>query len=359
MCRHRKSFNFVATKTKALDKILVIRFSSIGDIVLTTPVLRCLKEQLDGVSVHVVTKRSNRALYSANPYVDEVFDFEYSEKEVIPMLKSMHYDHIVDLQKNIRSARICRALRCRVSSYPKLNFRKMLLTCFKINRMPDIHVVDRYFKAVECLGVHNDGRGLDFFFAEGDEMFDADIPEEFHDGYVAVAIGGQHNTKVLPDRHIIRVCELLDYPIILIGGANDFIRGQRIADAVGQNIWNSCGGLTVGQSASVIRMADAVLTNDTGMMHIAAAFRKPIVSVWGNTVPDFGMYPYLPSDRQRSVIVQNDDISCRPCHKLGYKKCPRGHFRCMTELDPAVIAHALRQMVERYGDDEGLRKSRY
>jgi len=328
-----------------LKKILVIRFSSIGDIVLTTPVIRCLKRQLGNVEVHVLTKSSYQSLYASSPYISKIFETTGALGSVIPLLKAEHYDFVVDLHKNWRSLGVRLALGRPSASFPKLDFRKFLITKLKIRCLPHIHVVDRYFKAVKRLKVQNDSLGLDFFFAEGDELLSADLPEEFRDGFVAVVIGGQHATKILPEDKIVDVCRALSYPVVLVGGAEDFARGERIVEKVGKNVGNSCGMLTLGQSASVLKLADVVLTNDTGMMHIAAALRKPIVSVWGNTVPEFGMYPYLPRGMKPACIIENKNLKCRPCHKLGYKQCPKGHFRCMTDLDPNAIAAAIRSLM--------------
>ena len=325
-----------------LKKILLIRFSSIGDIVLTTPVVRCLRQQLPEVELHVLTKSSYQAIYAANPNINKVYEFSGNMKEVVRRLRGEHYDFIVDLHKNWRSWRVRMALHRPSASFPKLDFQKFLYTKLKIGKLPQVHIVDRYFKAVEKLGVHNDGQGLDFFFGEGDEMHYEDLPETFRDGFVAVVIGGQHATKILPEEKVVEVCETLDCPVILVGGPEDAPRGDRIVQKVGKNVGNSCGRLTVGQSAFLLKLADAVLTNDTGMMHIAAALRKPIVSVWGNTVPEFGMYPYLPRGMTPSVIIENKELRCRPCDKLGYAKCPKSHFDCMYSLDSKEIAEKIK-----------------
>lgn len=321
-----------------LKKILIIRFSSIGDIVLTTPIVRCLKQQLPDAELHVLTKSSYRSIYAANPFINKVFELQGNMKELIGQLRKEHYDFVVDIHKNWRSFRVRMALHRPSSSFPKLDFRKFLYTKLKIGKLPQVHIVDRYFKAVEKLGVHNDGQGLDFFFNEGDELHYEDLPEAFHDGFVAVVIGGQHATKMLPEEKVVEVCNALDYAVILVGGPEDAARGERIKEKVGSYVGNSCGSLTLGQSASLLQLADAVITNDTGMMHIAAALRKPIVSVWGNTVPEFGMYPYLPQGMKPAVMIENKGLKCRPCDKLGYAKCPKGHFNCMNSLDAREIA---------------------
>ena len=325
-----------------LKKILLIRFSSIGDIVLTTPVVRCLRRQLPEVELHVLTKASYHSLYAHNPNINKVFDLGKSLKEVLPQLKRERYDFVVDLHKNWRSWRVRMALRCPSASFPKLDFRKFLYTKLKIGTMPQMHIVDRYFKAVERLGVGNDGLGLDFFFSAGDELRHEDFPEPFCDGFVAVVIGGQHATKILPADKVAEVCEALDYPVLLVGGPEDRARAEWIVQKMGKNIGNYCGCLTLGQSAYLLKLADAVLTNDTGMMHIAAALRKPIVSVWGNTVPEFGMFPYLPQGMTPAAIVENKSLRCRPCDKLGYDKCPQGHFACMNSLETKEIVEKIK-----------------
>lgn len=286
----------------------------------------------------MLTKSSYRSIYAANPFINKVFELQGNMKELIGQLRKEHYDFVIDLHKNWRSLRVRMALHRPSSSFPKLDFRKFLYTKLKIGKLPQVHIVDRYFKAVERLGVHNDGQGLDFFFNEGDELHYEDLPEAFHDGFVAVVIGGQHATKILPEEKVVEVCNALDYAVILVGGPEDAARGERIKEKVGSYVGNSCGSLTLGQSASLLQLADAVITNDTGMMHIAAALRKPIVSVWGNTVPEFGMYPYLPKGMKPAVMIENKGLKCRPCDKLGYAMCPKGHFNCMNSLDAREIA---------------------
>jgi heptosyltransferase-2 len=160
-------------------------------------------------------------------------------------------------------------------------------------------------------------------------------------GYYAIVIGGKHTTKIFPAEKIIEVCRLLDKPVVLLGGKEDESRGKMIADSLKTNVFDACGKLSLDESADVLKHASAVLTNDTGLMHIAAAMHKPIVSVWGNTVPELGMYPYLPGEPQKSVIIENKEISCRPCSKIGFDACPKGHFNCMMTLNSSEIADKL------------------
>ena len=333
-------------------KILVIRFSSIGDIVLTTPVIRCLKNQIDGVEIHVLTKKKFSSLYKTNPYINKVYEYDDSLKKNIEELRLENYDYIFDLQKNKRSIRVTRALHKPHSSFPKLNFKKFLLTTFKINLMPDIHIVDRYFKAVEKLGVTNDYQGLDFFISEKNDYPLSELPEEFQKGYHAFVIGGTYKTKILPAVKIVEIIQKLNEPVILLGGPDDVERANEILDKISesqnlrisesQQLISLVGKINLEQSASIVKKAKSVLTNDTGLMHIAAAFHKNIVSVWGNTVPELGMYPYLPKEKEKCHIVECKDIKCRPCSKLGFKECPKRHFNCMMKIDCDIVVEKLK-----------------
>ncbi len=316
-------------------KILVIRLSSIGDIVLTTPVVRCIKQQLPGAEVHYLTKKQFEPLLSSNPYIDKLWLYEGEFGKLIPQLRAEKFDFIVDLHKNQRSTLIKLRL-CRPSgTFCKLNIRKWLIVNLKWNILPDIHIVDRYFGAVKKLGVKNDGKGLDYFIPSADEVVPA-YPQ-----FVAVVIGGKHNTKIFPPVKVAEVLNKLDKPVILLGGKEDHAKGEDILQLVSKPVKNACGTLSLNQSASLLRQSSAVMTNDTGLMHIAAALGKKIVSVWGNTIPGFGMYPYLPKGSPDQYMAEVKGLSCRPCSKLGFEECPKKHFRCMLDISADEIAKHL------------------
>ena len=310
-----------------MKKILIIRFSSIGDIVLTTPVIRCLKQQIPNCEVHYLTKKSFKGILENNPNITKIYSFEKKIQEVTQQLKKENFDFVVDLHNNLRSMQVKRILSKPSSSFSKLNFKKFILVKFKINKMPAVHVVDRYMKAVEKLGVINDNKGLDYFIPKKDEVAISTLPATHHNGYLGFVIGAKHFTKQLPVEKIIAICKKINSPIVLLGGKEDDLRAQEIEKAVGATIYNACGKYNLNQSASLIKQAIKIISHDTGLMHIAAAFKKDIVSVWGNTVPAFGFAPYLPGEGSKIVEVKN--LSCRPCSKIGYNKCPKGHFKCM------------------------------
>jgi ADP-heptose:LPS heptosyltransferase len=320
-------------------KVLVIRFSSIGDIVLTTPVLRCLKQQKPGVSIHYLTKAAFRSVVSDNPYIDKLHYLEDNLGAIIEELKKEQFDCVIDLHNNWRSMRVKNGLDVKSHTFRKLNFKKWLLVNLKINLMPDASIVERYMETVEELGVSNDGRGLDHFIPEHAILQNTDIPMSHWAGYVGCVIGGSYNTKKFPVAKWIEFCEKLPYPIILLGGPEDRDDGQMISEINPVKIYNACGKFNLNESAYLVKKARVIVTNDTGLMHFAAAFKKNIVSLWGNTSPEMGMYPYYGYNNVKknispnSIIMENKNLYCHPCSKIGYDKCPKGHFKCMNLLD--------------------------
>lgn len=325
--KHLRGFLFYYVQMK----YLVIRFSSIGDIVLTTPVLRCLKQQVNNAEVHFVTKQKYGQVIGANPYIDKIHFFNENLQDLIAELQEEQFDFIIDLHQNFRSNRIKSRLNIPAFSYDKLNFKKFLLVQFKINRLPEKHVVDRYLETLNAFGVKSDNGGLDYFIPDNGEFKMTDLPEMFRNGFVAFVIAGTYFTKKLPGEKVSEICNLIDYPVILLGGKTEFDEGEKILSQSKGNVLNFAGKINLNQSASLVREARVVLTNDTGLMHIAAAFKKKILSFWGNTVPEFGMVPY--QAEPASEILEIKKLKCRPCSKLGKHKCPQKHFKCMRDLD--------------------------
>lgn len=333
-------------------KILVIRFSSIGDIVLTSPIVRCLKKQIKNCEIHFLTKQQNAVILQNNPYISKVYTLQtsfHSKQEMINELRKENYVFVVDLQKNLRSFRIKLSLRKPNASFPKLNLKKWLLVHCKKNCLPNIHIVDRYFEAVKRLNVTNDGKGLDYFLQEEDYIPNDALPLSFQSGYIVIAVGSKHETKQIPFDIIIRLCQKIKGNIILVGDINDKPIANKIENAIGSRVFNACGAFTINQTAALIDNSLGIITPDTGAMHIAAARKKDIISVWGNTVKEFGMYPYLPQDMQdKYYIMEVENLPCRPCSKLGFKKCPKKHFNCMRLQDVDKIAEIANEWVDNY-----------
>ena len=326
-----------------MSKFLVIRFSSIGDIVLTTPVVRCIKEQVENSEVHFLTKRAYRDVIEPNTHIDRFHYYNDNLSEVLDELKSEGFDYIIDLHNNIRTYRIKQQLRVKSYAFPKLNFEKWLLVNFKMNRLPHVHIVDRYLQTVNHLGVKNDGKGLDYFIPADSKVDKNDLPASFSGGYIAFVIGAKHQTKMFPVSKAINIIKKAGKPTVLLGGKEDRERGEQISDACKDLCYNAAGQYNLNESASLIEQSNLVISNDTGLMHIAAALQKNIISIWGNTVPEFGMYPYV--DDSKSKVFEVDDLSCRPCTKLGFDKCPKKHFNCMMQQDNDSIVESINDLI--------------
>jgi ADP-heptose:LPS heptosyltransferase len=324
-----------------MTKILVIRFSSIGDIVLTTPVIRCLKSQIENVELHVLTKSQYSLIFESNTNVDKIHTWGIQNKEVTKSLKREKFDYVIDLHRNIRTKKLKSILQSKAYSFPKLNVQKWLYVNFKWNKMPDVHIVDRYFEAVKSLGIKNDQSGLDYFIQEKD---DVDVSGHFGTAdIVSVAIGAQFATKKLPVPKIIEILSFIKTPVVLLGGKEDFETANEILELSNSIIFNACGKFNLNQSASIVKQSKVLLTHDTGLMHIASAFNTPIVSVWGNTVPGFGMYPYKPQHAELYSIHEVAGLSCRPCSKIGFEKCPKKHFNCMNQQNITEIVKSIKK----------------
>jgi ADP-heptose:LPS heptosyltransferase len=319
-------------------KILVLRFSSMGDIVLTSPVLRCLKAQVPGAEVHYAVKEAFADLVRHNPHVDKVHVLREDLGELIARLRSERFDVVIDLHHNLRTARVKRALGARAYSFPKLNIEKWLLVNLRMDRLPRRHIVDRYLDAVAPLGVCNDGLGLELFVPADREVPITSLPAMHQNGYTALAIGAAHGTKRLPPHRLIELARLVDGPIVLIGGVEDQPVARAIGDAIGARVFDASGRYDILGSASLIKKALSVIAHDSGAMHIACAFGRPVVSIWGSTVPAFGMGPHQPGHPERTHTVEVPGLSCRPCSKIGFDRCPKGHFHCMEKQDLRHIA---------------------
>ena len=319
-----------------MQKILIIRFSSIGDIVLTTPVIRCLSQQLKDTEIHYVTKQVFAPVLNGNPYLKKVITFKKDISEVYEELQSENYDLVIDLHKNLRSLRLKQKLKAKSYSFEKLNVQKFLAVNLKMLKvLPPMHIVDRYMETVKPLGVKKDQKGLDFFLGKTDKV---DVTHLFFNGketkYLALVVGGSYYTKKIPLNKLKEICNKTPLPVVVLGGKEDALIGEELQKEF-PSVINTCGKFSINQSASIIQQSEWVLTSDTGLMHIASAFNKKIISAWGNTIPEFGMGPYVPNEQNKILEVKG--LGCRPCSKLGYKKCPKGHFKCMNELNFSFV----------------------
>lgn len=325
-----------------MPKILVIRFSSIGDIVLASPVFRCIKKQLPEAELHFVTKLSFKIVTASNPYIDKFFYYDRDLSKVIAELKKENYDYVVDLHNNFRSNKIKRALKKKYFTIDKLNVQKFLLTKLNINLMPRVHITQRSLNTVAPLNVFDDGLGLDYFIPKEDIVTQDDIPTSHSAGFIAVVIGANYYTKKLPVHKLQELCYKIDHPIILLGGKEDIENGKEIASVDPTKIYNACGKFNLNESADLVRQSKLVVSHDTGLQYIACAFQKQVLAIWGGTSPKLDVEPYygkLFMQKQTFPIYENIllGLHCQPCSKYGTHSCPLEHFNCMEKQDIDAI----------------------
>ena len=314
-------------------KVLVIRFSSMGDIIYTTPVVRCLKKQLPDAEVHFIIKPAFKYIYDNNPYVDKLLLLKPELSDTIKDIKAEQYDYIIDLHNNLRTTLIKLRTGIKSSTYKKQTIHKWLSLKFKLKLVPPVHLVDRYMKTVEFLGVKNDDQPIDYYI-KAEHQLDKLLPTSHQQSFVAFVIGATHFTKRMPNEKIISLCKEINTPIVLLGGNDVKENGDVIANALGDKIYNACGVTSLDESVYLVSKAEKIIGFDTGLTHIAEAFKRPIVSIWGGTVPELlGVQPY----KVKEVLVAGIELSCRPCSKFGLAACPLGHFNCMRQIPEAPI----------------------
>ena len=319
-------------------RLLFIRFSSIGDIVFTTPAIRCAKQQIPGVEIHFLTKAAMKAVTIGNPYIDHFHYFDKDLQATINQLKACKFDYIIDLHKNYRTYKIQKALGVPSLSYKKLSLQKFVLTKLHLNFMPMRHIVDRCLDALSSLGVVNDGKGLDYFIPKETTINAAALPASFESGYIALVIGASYSTKKLRLSALQNLCHKIPYPIVLIGGKADEAEGAAVEAINPIKVWNACGKFNLHESALLVKQARTVISHDTGFLYIACAFHKKTVAIWGATSPALQVEPYYPTntDMYFNAIVPN--LTCQPCSNYGTNHCPQGHFACMQQQDLQSIA---------------------
>lgn len=324
-------------------RILIVRFSSIGDIVLTFPVVAAIKSLFPDCKIDYVTKKNFKVLLEGCPAIDDVFLLDDSLQALRRKINLAQYDAILDLHNNLRTRLLFGFHWKRIFRFPKNNLEKWLLTTFKIFPKQRKHVVERYLSTLSNLI-------SDWPITTATHPYSIptaaqfDIQGRFNlapKSYVAIAIGAQFATKRLPTDMLIDLVKKIDGPVLLLGGKQDQAASNAILDACkGQKVVSAVGLTDIHESAWLVKNARALVTHDTGLMHIGASFDVPLHIIWGNTIRDFGMYPYR-LEQEEVFQYEVTGLSCRPCSKIGHQICPKGHFSCMRKHDLTKIALAV------------------
>lgn len=325
-------------------KYLVIRLSSIGDIILTTPILRAIKNSSKDIELHYLVKKSFSFVTDHLENADKVWLYDKEDQTaLVDTLKGEGFDSIIDLHRNMRTLRLRSQIGVEAISFDKLNIKKWLLVNTKLDLLPNQSIVDRYYNAVASLGIERDGKGLDFKLME-DRDFSLSL-SAFSDGPIAISLGASFFTKRIPITKIHALLENLEEDVILLGGKDvEEEADQLVNNSTKKNILNLCGKTTLNQSAIAIDLSRVLITSDSAMMHIGAALKSKMIVCWGNTVPQFGMGPYY-GDQQVDYEYINELPKCKPCSKLGFDKCPKGHFKCMEGITINRLKESIHRLI--------------
>jgi ADP-heptose:LPS heptosyltransferase len=328
----------VITGMQGIKKIVVIRLGAIGDILLTTPLLRRLQRTFPDATIDYCTKASYSALLASNPRISSLFTNEH------PPLGP--YDLVVDLQNNRRSRSICRSLKAsRIVRYHKQNWKKWLLVHCKLDFSgPYRSVVDRYQHSLAEYNIEADTEGCEIYPSSDDRRVAHQL---LHSGRktLALCFGARHLTKCYPPERYASLLLLLlkenAFDVVLLGGKEDSPKAAEIMKSLPEEflpgVINLSGACSLMQTAAVLERCDAVLCNDTGLMHIASAFGKRLFVLFGSSSPAFGFLPY----NAPYELFEVEGLKCRPCSHIGRESCPEGHFRCMNDLSERHIARRI------------------
>jgi lipopolysaccharide heptosyltransferase II len=330
----------------ASPNILAVRFSSIGDILLTTPLLRAIRRTHPGARITVLTKREFVPLLSHNPNVNRVIGLAPggSLLRMAAELRGDDYTDLLDLHDNPRSWALRALVPGRWRSYPKHRVARALLIHGKRNRYRDRRpVAERYFSAARELGVAPDGGPPEFVVgAEASEQVSAwldSVGLESEPDIVAMAPGAAHATKRWPPEHwrtLIDKSVRGGLAVVIVGGPHDAALGALLSDGGGGRVVSAAGLFGLQATGALLKRARALVSGDTGVMHMATGVGTPVVALFGPTVEAFGFFPYA-----SQATVLELPLPCRPCTSQGGPRCPLGHHRCLVDIEPGVAYAAL------------------
>ncbi len=343
-----------------MKNILVIRFSAMGDVLLTTPLLRILKAHLPDTSVDFLVKAPYEPLLRWNPYITNVFKFSAQDKEygfrgILRILNRQQYDAVIDLQASQRSVLLCRFLRCQTKiRYRPSIWRRFLLVHLRIDTYGDSDPIPiRYLKSVTSLGVKDDGQGLDLIPGKHSEDRISDKLTNFNisssNRLIAMAPGDSRQTKCWLPEGFARVGTYFQekgYRIVLIGGSDDRKICSDVSGLMKQHPVDLSGHISILDTGAVLKRSALLVTNDTGAMHMATALKTPVVALFGPTSRQLGFMPF-----QAPSIVIEKDLKCRPCSYHGTERCKKSHFECMRLIAPEEVIESAETLMGRGGGE--------
>jgi heptosyltransferase-2 len=321
--------------------ILIIRLSSLGDILLTTPLIRSIKKKYPDIKIDFILKEQYKELLQFNPYLSRIFEYKIKSNEkqfLIKTLKNIKYDLVIDLQNNFRSFQLRRNVKAPAVKFNKRTPAKFFLVNFKYNILRNAAPIpQRYAQALYNFEL--DEEGLDFYLPHSTKSQLVDF-----DKYIGFAPGSRHFTKMWPKQYYADLGNLLmskGYLIVLFGGLGDLQICYELSIKIPGSI-NLCNDNKIFNTAIDMKKCRVIVTNDSGLMHIASSLNIYVLAVFGSTVKEFGFMPY----RCKNSILENIGLYCRPCTHIGKDTCPENHFRCMLELTPQTAIDKLNTILK-------------
>jgi heptosyltransferase-2 len=360
-----KEKNSTEKNINSKEKFLIIRLSSMGDVILTSALIRSIKNSFPDSEIDFVTDKAFFEVLKHNPHLNKIILYDktktIAENNLLKNELSADYK-IIDLQNNIRSLNFRKGLGSEISQMEKRRFQKLFLIHFKKNLFEKVAIPELYIKTAEKFGVKNDEKGLEIWLENEKKLNNNYIPEVRFSNFIkqnrqknrifAVALGAKHKTKQwLPEYFaelIVMLFQKYEADFYLLGGKEDTEVCQKVAALVKSKvainhlenikIIDNSGKTSILETANLLNECDLLITNDTGVMHIGAARYLPIVAIFGSTSPILGFAPYYGKliDTKLAEICELD-LKCRPCTHIGKSKCPKKHFKCMKELTPELV----------------------
>ncbi len=344
-----------------LRRVLVIRLSSLGDVLLTTPVLRLLRTHCPGARLEVLTKDIYAELLRANPCIDQVHEFHAHEGvlQTLRRLRRLRYDVIIDLHRTLRSRLLSYGLSAPYKlAYNKHTLRRALLVHVGWNTLRAmVPVAERYAAPLRRLGLTAPLPPLELPLTPASQevmrlYIRQALPEYVGRPLLAVAPGARWPTKCWPLERFAAVAQHLaqaqDAAVVVLGGAEDVARAQAFSQHLSVPVLDSTGKLSLLHTAALLQQCHLFVGNDSGLMHMATALTIPVVAVFGPTVQEFGFYPLTTQAR-----VVSAQVACRPCSTKGSLHCPQGHHRCMTQITTEQVYAAVRDLWTEHVPREG------
>jgi len=331
-------------------KILILRLSSIGDILLATPLIRALWKRFPEAQIDFVVKSQFAELLRTNPHLNKLYSLDTKKgrsalKKLRQTLRGQRYDLVVDIHNNFRSGCLRRQKSARIVKLRKYKVQRFFLVKLGWNFYRQITPVhQRYLDTVAGFGVYDDGQGLEFFpDQETQKEIDVLLNQKGRQPgrlFICIAPGASRETKRWPaERFAVAAKKLIleaGAQILFLGDAKDAELTAAINERLDGAGIDLAGKLTLMQSACALNRVDMALTNDSGLMHLSTALGKPTLAIFGSTVRELGFFPVGP----QTAVVENKNISCRPCTHIGRRRCPEKHFRCMMDIPPNAVFDA-------------------